>query len=109
MVASSIRRVTRPRTPSPSCHSAGIQVRMITGDHAVTAAAIGHQLGIEGTALTGAQSRPSSDDELVKGIGRYWRGCNASPRRTRSPGRRPAAAQGNIVAMTGTASTMRRH
>jgi P-type Ca2+ transporter type 2C len=23
------------------CHSAGIQVRMITGDHAVTAAAIG--------------------------------------------------------------------
>jgi Ca2+-transporting ATPase len=37
------------------CHSAGIQVRMITGDHAVTAAAIGHELGIEGTALTGAQ------------------------------------------------------
>ena len=30
------------------CHSAGIQVRMITGDHAVTAAAIGHELGIEG-------------------------------------------------------------
>ena len=37
------------------CHSAGIQVRMITGDHAVTAAAIGHELGIEGKALTGAQ------------------------------------------------------
>ena len=33
------------------CHSAGIQVRMITGDHAVTAAAIGHELGIEGTGL----------------------------------------------------------
>src|SRR5688572_3522472 len=32
------------------CHHAGIQVRMITGDHAVTAAAIGHELGIEGTA-----------------------------------------------------------
>ena len=29
------------------CHSAGIQVRMITGDHAVTAAAIGHELGID--------------------------------------------------------------
>ena len=27
------------------CHSAGIQVRMITGDHAVTAAAIGHRAG----------------------------------------------------------------
>ncbi|MFN8379686.1 MAG: cation-translocating P-type ATPase [Anaerolineae bacterium] len=48
------------------CHSAGIQVRMITGDHAVTAAAIGHELGIEGTALTGAQFAAMSDDELLK-------------------------------------------
>jgi Ca2+-transporting ATPase len=48
------------------CHSAGIQVRMITGDHAVTAAAIGHQLGIEGTALTGAQFKEMSDDQLIK-------------------------------------------
>jgi Ca2+-transporting ATPase len=48
------------------CHSAGIQVRMITGDHAVTAAAIGHELGIEGTALTGAQFAALSDDELMK-------------------------------------------
>ncbi|HSO50035.1 MAG TPA: HAD-IC family P-type ATPase, partial [Acidimicrobiia bacterium] len=47
------------------CHSAGIQVRMITGDHAVTAAAIGGQLGIEGTALTGAQFAAMSDDELT--------------------------------------------
>jgi Ca2+-transporting ATPase len=46
------------------CHSAGIQVRMITGDHAVTAAAIGHELGIEGMALTGAQFAALSDDEL---------------------------------------------
>ena len=46
------------------CHSAGIEVRMITGDHAVTAAAIGHQLGIEGTALTGAEFAALSDDEL---------------------------------------------
>ena len=44
------------------CHSAGIQVRMITGDHAVTAAAIGKQLGIEGKALTGAQFAAMSDD-----------------------------------------------
>jgi Ca2+-transporting ATPase len=48
------------------CHSAGIQVRMITGDHAVTAAAIGHQLGIEGEALTGAQFAAKSDEELTK-------------------------------------------
>jgi Ca2+-transporting ATPase len=48
------------------CHSAGIQVRMITGDHAVTAAAIGHELGIEGTALTGAEFAKMSDDELLQ-------------------------------------------
>ena len=46
------------------CHSAGIEVRMITGDHAVTAAAIGHKLGMEGEALTGAQFAALSDDEL---------------------------------------------
>jgi Ca2+-transporting ATPase len=37
---------------------------MITGDHAVTAAAIGHELGIEGEALTGAQFAAIPDDEL---------------------------------------------
>ena len=47
------------------CHHAGIEVRMITGDHAVTAAAIGHQLGIEGAALSGAEFAALSDDELV--------------------------------------------
>ena len=50
------------------CHSAGIQVRMITGDHAVTAAAIGHQLGIEGTALTGAQFKAMSDEQLTQDL-----------------------------------------
>ncbi len=48
------------------CHSAGIQVRMITGDHAVTAAAIGKELGITGTALTGAEFKALSDEELKK-------------------------------------------
>jgi len=46
-------------------HSAGIQVRMITGDHAVTAAAIGNQLGITGRAITGAEFAAMSDDELI--------------------------------------------
>jgi len=62
--------VDPPRTEAQEaiakCHSAGIQVRMITGDHAVTAAAIGKELGITGTALTGAQFAAMSDDELTK-------------------------------------------
>ena len=62
--------VDPPRTEAKDaiakCHSAGIQVRMITGDHAVTAAAIGKELGITGTALTGAQFAAMSDEELTQ-------------------------------------------
>lgn len=48
------------------CHSAGIQVRMITGDHITTAAAIGDELGIGGKALTGTQFSAMTDAELDK-------------------------------------------
>jgi len=64
--------VDPPRTEAKDaiakCHSAGIQVRMITGDHAVTAAAIGHELGIEGKALTGAEFKAMSDEQLMKDL-----------------------------------------
>jgi P-type Ca2+ transporter type 2C len=48
--------------------SAGIQIRMITGDHAVTAAAIAGQLGIPGKAMTGADFAALSDEEALRQI-----------------------------------------
>ena len=62
------------------CHSAGIQVRMITGDHAVTAAAIGHELGIEGQALTGAQFAAIPDEQLKQQLDQIGVVARVSPR-----------------------------
>jgi Ca2+-transporting ATPase len=56
------------RTAIAEAHAAGIQVRMITGDHAVTAAAIAKDLGIRGEAITGAEWGAYSDDEALRRI-----------------------------------------
>ncbi len=56
------------RVAIAEAHAAGIQVRMITGDHAVTAAAIAANLGIRGEAITGAEWGDFSDDEALRRI-----------------------------------------
>lgn len=49
------------------CHGAGIRVKMITGDHAGTAAAIARQIGLQNPdrVLTGAAIEQMSDGELA--------------------------------------------
>jgi magnesium-transporting ATPase (P-type) len=48
------------------CHQAGIDVKMITGDHAVTSSAIGKQLGLQNSdkVLTGQDLDKISDAQL---------------------------------------------
>ncbi|MEW1955892.1 HAD-IC family P-type ATPase [Terrabacter sp. NPDC080008] len=47
---------------------AGIRVRMITGDHAVTAAAIAEELGIEGRTMTGAEFAALDDEQAARQV-----------------------------------------
>jgi P-type Ca2+ transporter type 2C len=82
------------------CASAGIRVRMITGDHATTAGAIAGELGIQGRAITGAQFSSMTDDELLAelpGIGVIARVAPDDKLRLV----RMLQRSGNVVAMTG--------
>ena len=52
------------------CHRAGIRVKMITGDHAKTAAAIGRQIGLQNPdkVLTGADLDGMDDHQLKANV-----------------------------------------
>lgn len=82
------------------CRKAGIRTIMITGDHAVTAMAIGKQIGIEGTAITGKELDSMTDLDLQEAA----KHCNIFARTSSSHKVRilkALQASGEIVAMTG--------
>lgn len=84
------------------CHSAGIDVKMITGDHAGTAAAIGKQLGLwyGENVLTGAELNKLDDAALESRISHTGIFARTSPEHKL---RLVMALQANsmTVAMTG--------
>jgi Ca2+-transporting ATPase len=85
------------------CREAGIRVAMITGDHAVTASAIGEMFGIareRSDVLTGKELETMSDDDLfgrVKDVSVYAR---VSPQHKLRIVQQ-VMKQGEVVAVTG--------
>ncbi|MGD9727668.1 MAG: cation-transporting P-type ATPase [Nitrospiraceae bacterium] len=84
------------------CASAGIRVKMITGDHADTARAIGSRLGIgqDKPALTGSEIETMDDAQLRRVVPRIDVFARASPgHKLRLV--HALQATGQVVAMTG--------
>ncbi|MGE4476884.1 MAG: HAD-IC family P-type ATPase, partial [Stutzerimonas sp.] len=84
------------------CHRAGIQVKMITGDHAETARAIGAQLDIGhgSAAITGAEVALMEDAELRRVVRDVDVFARASPEHKLRLVE-ALQASGEVVAMTG--------
>ena len=84
------------------CRSAGIQVKMITGDHAATAWAIGKMMGMGGglPPLTGADIEAMSDDQLRDAAGQVELFARFSPEHKLRLVQ-ALQANGQVVAMTG--------
>jgi Ca2+-transporting ATPase len=86
------------------CKRAGIRTVMITGDHAKTAKAIAHQLGIIDSTtdgvLTGEELAQMSDDELYKVVSKISVYARVAPEHKLRIARQ-LQRRGHIVAMTG--------
>lgn len=85
-----------------TCKHAGIQVKMITGDHKITASAIAEQIGIVpvGTAVEGKEIDTMTDERLRQTVKTASVFARVSPEhKVRLVD--AIKANGNIVAMTG--------
>jgi magnesium-transporting ATPase (P-type) len=85
-----------------SCQSAGIRIKMITGDHAITASAIGAQMGIgDGiTVVSGSELDSYDDQQLQDAVQRCDIFARVSPEQKLQLVTALQAA-GEVVSMTG--------
>ncbi|WP_298134764.1 cation-transporting P-type ATPase [Micropruina sp.] len=83
-------------------HAAGIDVRMITGDHAITAGAIGAELGLGPGAISGAEIQEMTDDEVKAALPRLHVFGRVTPQ-DKLRLAKLMQETGEVVAMTGDA------
>ncbi|MEJ7931807.1 HAD-IC family P-type ATPase [Ramlibacter sp. AN1015] len=90
------------RNAIAQCHAAGIQAKMITGDHAVTALAIARELRLapDPVAITGAELDEVPDAELPALVSRTHVFARTSPQHKLRIVR-ALQGEGHVVAMTG--------
>ncbi len=82
------------------CRRAGIQVKMITGDHAATAAAIAHELDLQGAVLTGSELDHIDAAELSQRVEETTVFARVAPEH-KVKIVQALKTRGHIVAMTG--------
>ncbi|SFG08920.1 HAD-IC family P-type ATPase [Neptunomonas qingdaonensis] len=90
-----------------ACQRAGIQVKMITGDHVGTAAAIAHQIGLKSVAsqesnfaISGHRLAEMDDQQMIQAVGQTAVFARVSPEQKLRLVK-ALQSRGEIVAMTG--------
>jgi Ca2+-transporting ATPase len=91
---------TEAREAIATCHAAGIQVKMITGDHRVTAAAIARELGLQGEAHEGRELDGLTQAEIAALVEKSAVFARVAPEHKMRIVE-ALQAQGHVVAMTG--------
>ncbi len=83
-----------------TCHAAGIQVKMITGDHRVTAAAIARELGLKGESHEGRELDGLNQSEITALVEKSAVFARVAPEHKMRIVE-ALQAKGHVVAMTG--------
>ncbi|WP_242475133.1 cation-translocating P-type ATPase [Thiohalocapsa halophila] len=82
------------------CRDAGIQVKMITGDHRVTAAAVARELGLHGDVVSGDELEAMPAEELTRRIDAISVFARVAPKHKVAIVN-ALKADGHVAAMTG--------